>query len=656
MGIYHQMPTFPFFGVTIRDEAHSAVGRGSKSHSASLYIPTDLALSFTASAKYEFDNVKKLFPDNYEIETESILLSNYDHPHNFLSLEKERLFPQIDRNFLEKKMDEEAPLLLASGGIEGLMKHWDPQDLLSQELLFVENRKETKETPYDWTYFQKKANEEGNGIVVFLVDGTPCNFQIDNEQLHNVEFDEHDRPKYFGPVAPSKHGQVDFSVNNTTQCFGVTKDLSRMFEPYGVQRRFSMHDMTGIGDDNRIGPIIHTLSYAECMKKDCLAPPRLITLRRRTIQKEEYKELNIENPDFLDKVFGKQKQGIKPPSHMTWRLTINGEIIEASIHQFRSMKLLLDCFLNEKLKLKRVLVFCSKTEESKLCRRIFEALLTRRCPKDDREKFYLDVIYSSDSNASDYDESDMSYEEQQYKLAKFSQAEKSVLFNVKLIGIGVDIPSIDAALIVHPSKSPSDITQKDGRALRKDFRNLDKKASIIVPCWCPFDTEVAEPEPSIALTMRTATHINDDDDQETSVAPSNLTPTRGLQSREMSTPGEIPPEEDLQWSPPLNNNFEEQFFLQVRVLKAMVDDEIEMITSMFDGSRALNVDSKKVEEKPTTAKSLITSILGDSKGSRHIPVFYEKFSDFLLSVWDHDVQEDLKSETRYRPPRAHVSD
>eukprot|EP00890_Picochlorum_soloecismus_P002398 jgi/Picsp_1/3159/NSC_05999-R1_type iii restriction protein res subunit len=651
MEIYEQRPTFPFFGVTIRDEAHSAVGRGSKSHSASLFIPTDLALSFTASAKYDFDNVKFLFPNNYDKEAESAL-SSYECEHNFLSLEQERLFPQINRDFLENKMDPDARILLASGGVEGSMKHWEPEDLLSQELLFEEYRNETTETAYDWAYFQERANEKGKGIVVFFVDDTKC-FKIDNIQLYNLELDEHDRPKYFGAVTPALAGHsIHFSINFETECFGVNKSLTKIFEPFGEPRGFSMHDMTGLGDDNRIGPIIHTLSYAKCMEKDCLAPPRLITLKRKKIEKGKYKELNIQNPDFLDKVFGMQKEGVKAPSRMTWKLTISGQIIEASVHQFRSMKLLLDCFLDEDLKLKRVLVFCSKTEESKLCRRIFEALLTRYFQEAEREKFYLDVIYSSDANASDDDESDMSYEEQQYKLAKFSQAEKSVLFNVKLIGIGVDMPSIDAALIVRPSKSPSDITQKDGRALRKDSRNPSKKASIIVPCLCPFDTEAAEPIPSIALTRKTATRIDDFDDQETSVAPSNSTPFRGLQSREVSTPGEIPPEEDLGWSPPLNNSFEERFFLQVRVLQAMMDDKIEMITSMFDGSRSFNAYTKKIEDKPSTAKSLITSILGDSKGNHNIPVFDEKLSEFLLSLWDHVVHEDLKSKMPYRPARV----
>jgi superfamily II DNA or RNA helicase len=301
--------------------------------------------------------------------------------------------------------------------------------------------------------------------------------------------------------------------------------------------------------------------------------------------------------------------------------------------------------------LKQVLVFCSKTEESRLCRRIFEALLTKHFQEEERKKFYLDVIYTSDAKANDDDESDMSYEEQQYKLAKFSQAEKSVLFNVKLIGIGVDIPSIDAALIVHPSKSPSSITQKDGRALRTDSRNLDKMASIIVPCWCPFDTEGAEPEHSLAFTMRTVTRVDANDDQIDSVAQPNSTPVRRPQSGEMSTPREIPGE-ILQWSPPINNSFEEEYFLQVRVLKAMLDDDIEMITSIFDGSRSLDAKKDKKEDKPSTAENLIKSIIGDSKDSRHIPVFDEKLSDFILSVWEHNVEEDLKSELPYRPPRV----
>lgn len=59
------MPTTSLFGISVFDEAHTAVGRGTKPFSSALLIEAQIGLSFTASAIYSFHHLKMAFPESF---------------------------------------------------------------------------------------------------------------------------------------------------------------------------------------------------------------------------------------------------------------------------------------------------------------------------------------------------------------------------------------------------------------------------------------------------------------------------------------------------------------------------------------------------------------------------------------------------------------
>lgn len=647
--LYGRDPTAQLFGVTVRDEAHTAVGRGSKSYAASLYLPTYIGLSFTASPKYEMDNVETIFPKE---ENQQDQESSIDKEATYLSLPSNRIFPQIDIGTLQSFESTNNTTYN-----EHKMKQWSPLDLLSEDMLFC-----LRETggQYGWSHFQKEANETGRGIVVFYVKDEPVQPSPDR---YDIMLDHDGNPECFGVVGPSGPDQKPcLEIHHDSKCYGINQELNKLFVLEKERRGFAIHDMTGLGEDNRIGPVIHKLGYKRCMDANCLVKPRLMMLKRRIIAQSEYQKYNIDNIEYLDAIFGKSKQSkgkqtdktvLKSPHEVSWRLTICGNVVDGTAHQFRAMNLLLDCFMmaDSQKPIKTALVFCSKTEESKICKSIFDALLEKYAREDfpEPDEFFTGVIYTSDVSATDEEEFEMSYGDQQDTISSFCQARRGVLFNVKLVGIGVDLPSIDAALIVNPGKSPSDITQKDGRALRVDQNVADKIATVIVPSWDFSDapsqndapTTSNGPSTPAASELTEGPSIMEEDPQ------TPLRTSTGLASAE--TPVNSTRPQPQNWTVPVKNAFEEMFWLQVRILKAMMDPEIEMITSIIEGSLGANASGRVREDSVTTAKALLQNIRGDSKGKPHVPVYDESFSEFLIKAWEC-VHVDINSNPR--DPRA----
>lgn len=626
--IYHRHPNSTLFGVTVRDEAHTAVGRGSKSYSASLYIPTHIGLSFTASPKYTLTNLSCIFQD----------LHSKEDPRNqevqtFCSIHQEKIFPQVDdtvvQKFLEDCQEEDIERVYNE-------QQWDPLDLLSDDSLFCEeNSINDTETKYDWAYFQR--HYESFGVVVFYIDDT----KVAYTDRHGVDcfevcLDDNGDPKYFGVAASSNVSLIKYD----TKCFGVNQTLTTLYKTHGNSRGFHLHDMTGLGKSNKIGPVIYKLGYSECMEKKCLAKPRLIMLKRRYIPYNEYQKYNIEHPQYIDTIFGakwtKEKGRLmKQADKVAWRLSIAGKIIESTAHGFRSMKLLFDCFFFEDRNkgIKSALVFCLKTEQSKECKLVFDAMLdkavqTGHLNEHDREEFYTGVIYTSDNLAQDDDDIVMDYDAQQITLSKFCTAPRGVLFNVKLIGIGVDLPSVDAALVLNPGKSASDITQKIGRILRVDTANPDKVATVIIPSWDASDISASQACSDVSNTARDAA-------AESSNPPS--TPVHGIvgSRAEAHAPPSTPEGYHISGLyTPVLAPFENRFFLQVRVLEAINDKNIKMISSFMQESYSINARKKTEECKNQTGNQIISDLTGDGRGNPFIPTFDESFSEFLLNAWD----------------------
>ena len=75
LDIYHRLPSECLFAISVLDEAHKAVGNGSKAFCASLLINAQISLSFTASAIYSFYHLKRALPETF---------GKYDAPQNEL--------------------------------------------------------------------------------------------------------------------------------------------------------------------------------------------------------------------------------------------------------------------------------------------------------------------------------------------------------------------------------------------------------------------------------------------------------------------------------------------------------------------------------------------------------------------------------------------
>lgn len=230
---YEREVNHPLFGISICDEAHTAAGRGGKIHSACLYVGAHPALNFTASPKYDFDHLRRIFPGTFEPE----------NPENkgvqtYCSLDKDTIFPQVDyeaaKEFIEGDVD-----------YQDSEYRWDSTDLLSEDLLFYQS--ESGQT-YDWAYFQHNCSE---GALVFYVDDSKVVYKDKDYEYFDVCLDDNGDPKYFG-VSGSDQTE---RINCSTQCYGVNQTLTILYQPKNGSRGFEMHDMTGLGKHNRIGPV-----------------------------------------------------------------------------------------------------------------------------------------------------------------------------------------------------------------------------------------------------------------------------------------------------------------------------------------------------------------------------------------------------------------
>ncbi|MFE0040092.1 Helicase associated domain protein [Streptomyces sp. NPDC059015] len=74
-------------------------------------------------------------------------------------------------------------------------------------------------------------------------------------------------------------------------------------------------------------------------------------------------------------------------------------------------------------------------------------------------------------------------------IARFTDAERGVLANAKVLGEGVDLPAVDAVAFADRTASIRRIVQALGRALRKPPTLKTKTASLVIPAYIPPGTD-----------------------------------------------------------------------------------------------------------------------------------------------------------------------
>ena len=591
------LPNAPLFGLAVYDEAHKAVGRGTKPFSAALLIEALIGLSYTASAIYSFHHLKLALPDTFGLfDSEDKELA--DLKANYLSVPSSYLFPYLPA--------ETAVGLSRQTGLYDRVE-WSPLDTLSGDSLFVELADDEKARlfpdnrgePLTWADFERL----GQDTVVFIVRDEP-DCEVDGVSLHSLDLNKNDEPRYFGVIG--------CAVDRQTQCLGINAAGTRLFRARGEAVGFSLNDFSGIGPTNRIGPVVHQLSYRDSFATEILVQPRVYCMERQAV------EVDPNDHGHWNTVFAGaadfSEATPKAPKNMTWTLTISRTLQTASQHVFRSMKLLVDLYATDD-QIKRCLVFCKDTIESKVCRSIFLSLWEdqrrraagassqqgqsqqgQSAPTQTQTQIHTDIIFSTATEGgSEGAKETMQFDEQQEKLSKFAASDRAVLFNVKLISIGVDLPSVDTVMIVNPSFASHDVTQKIGRALRKNPRDPTKAATVIIPCWDPTDGAVTDPAPD---------------------APAN----------------DHPDHPDHVWRAPVHYEFEDSFGIAVRVVDAILDENVDMITSYRSGVRERSGAPKGQKDNEAHVRSILAKLKGVDEPP-DVPVFDEWFSSRILQAW-----------------------
>ena len=140
--------------------------------------------------------------------------------------------------------------------------------------------------------------------------------------------------------------------------------------------------------------------------------------------------------------------------------------------------------------------------------------------------------------------------------------------------------------------------------------------------------EIHENSASGTSPLRSTFRDRDTKDAEDAVECHNFDAARfSLRPRLVTTPNGLPP---------VNRNFEDSFGVTLKVVDAMMNKDIEMITSYKEGSRSLvsslNVDKPPSDQKGTTVQTIVTKLKTNNVESQ-VPVFDESFSNKILTAW-----------------------
>ncbi|KAG7669314.1 hypothetical protein KSW81_007471 [Nannochloris sp. 'desiccata'] len=624
-------PLHRVFGVAVRDEAHTAAGLGSKSYAMVLNVRSQYSLSFTATPKIQKGRFEEHTKDDAIIEEEL-----QKGKMTYLHLKHEIMLPYVENT-------EKITCPLHK---DNTKRH--PFDFLSENLLFEEIESTTSTTDsYDWCYFQNQAEDHIKPMIVFFVE--PVQTSIVDSAASGKYDDLYDLTRknfrFFGPLFPPSDGDV--ALTNDGLCFGVTKNFKTLCKPWGKKRDLVIHDMSPFGTGNYIGPIIHTLSYQECIASERLSGPRLVMLKPRALEESEYRpfilEKNLEKLPGCDEITKKHTA----PGTERWRLSINNRVVEGTAHHFRAMQQLMACFQLVK-PVYRVVVFCTKGEHAQECMDIFHALLSKkhdlRLNEEGQSQFYVCRIFSSDVHTKET----MSYSEQQEHLLKFARHKYGVIFNVRLVGIGVDMPGIDAVQIVPVIQSVSKIIQGYGRAMRLDSKfEGQKKATFIIPAVSPFKTDWEEEIKASATDLDLSSTPSQQNAQNTCHL--------GNMERLLSSKNTV--------AAPVLPDYENAYHLQVKLVKLMRDENVKVISERFRGTQIEGTSNTAAKATPNpkpyegeTAEKLVKNITPDAAPKNVVPILGEELSDILLKAWNAVEVSDLNGDALDMPGPIPISE
>ena len=310
--------------------------------------------------------------------------------------------------------------------------------------------------------------------------------------------------------------------------------------PQGDARGAVVHDCTSFSpDDNLVGPVLASFSFADCFASRALAQPRIAMSDRGMLRLSS--DTVERSRGFLEEWMGLRegcsKEGtgitVEDPRKLAFSATFdNGTQLVGTAHEFHCMAHLLDLFAPKDASTMSVthpIVFCPSNKIARRCLAIFEALAEQQAARAERggDRRTADIcasivashVYQSDVSLGGQGQS---YERQQQRIWRFRGAERAVLFNVDLLSTGVDLPCCDCCYLLAPSKASlgaycararrpaalppplhsltsvhrlqnsSTVLQRWGRALRLEAGNPDKCGTLALPCVDPYSPDEAQ--------------------------------------------------------------------------------------------------------------------------------------------------------------------
>lgn len=252
------------------------------------------------------------------------------------------------------------------------------------------------------------------------------------------------------------------AAGQATKVFGTVLDEDRIrarkrlfmtatprFVSSGLQKAAQARDyeLTSMDDPAIFGPVLHRLPFPEAIDRELLSDYRVVVIGvndknlARLVERRELFALGDE--------------------------TVDAETLARLVGLLRAI---------QRFDLRRVLSFHSRIEAA----RSFAALVpkvTAWMPSDDRPQGHCWTHHITGTmNAG---ERELLLDQ----LRHLNGADWGVLSNVRCVAEGVDVPAIDGVAFIDPRRSPIEVIQAVGRAIRKTD---DKRVgTIVVPVFIP---------------------------------------------------------------------------------------------------------------------------------------------------------------------------
>ena len=228
-------------------------------------------------------------------------------------------------------------------------------------------------------------------------------------------------------------------------------------------------DVRSMNDISTFGPELYRLSYVSAVKRGLLSDYRIIAWGLG--EKEAIEAQHV--ADELNKTLSKD--------------STDGELQTRWDRNMAMRALTLAAFLAgcvQKVPIKSVIAFCNRV---KISSELAEAV-TSKPVQDWLRKYFKRLKIEPDPAKFHVKHVDASYQSSErndvlYQLGEASAANPFCITNVGIFGEGTDSPDLSAVAFLNPRKSPVDVIQAVGRAMRKSSEK--EFGFILVPVLIP---------------------------------------------------------------------------------------------------------------------------------------------------------------------------